>query len=182
MFLACAVMMLWSSGGGPSAIRIVIVDDFQEWRLKVRSILKNRPEWEIISEASNGFEAVHAQELRPDVILMAIGLPNLNGIEAAERILRDTPDTKIIFLTQNNDKAVFRAALSTGALGYVLKAQAGREVVPAVEAVLQGVRFVSAGMQQDDFKDPEGALTNRLPSRTAFTASKSSLAASDFTT
>lgn len=157
MFLVCAVMMLRSSGGGPSAIRIVIVDDFHEWRLKVRSILKNRPEWQIISEASNGFEAVqHAQIFRPDVILMDIGLPNLNGIEAAERILRDSPDTKIIFLTQNNYKAVFRAALRTGAQGYVLKAQAGRELVPAVEAVLQGVRFVSAGMQQDGFKDPEG--------------------------
>lgn len=87
---------------------------------------------------------------------MDIGLPNLDGIEAAKQILQGSPDTKIIFLTQNNDKAVFRAALSTGALGYVLKTRASRELVFAVEAVLRGLRFVGSEVKQDDFKDAEG--------------------------
>ncbi len=104
-------------------------------------------EFQLVGEASDGLEGVqNAQELQPDLILLDIGLPNLNGIEAAKRIHQIAPRTKILFLTQNNDADVARAALSNGTRGYVLKADAQRDLFPAIEAVLQDRRFVSRGL------------------------------------
>lgn len=138
------------------ATRILIVDDFKEWRLHVRSLLQKYREWHTISEASDGFEAVQtAEELQPDLILMDIGLPRLNGIEAANRILQVSPRTKIIFLTQNNDWNVLREALKDGARGYVLKANANNELGPAVAAALRGSLFTSSKMKEGDLNDKE---------------------------
>ena len=101
-----------------SLIRILIVDDFEDWRRQVHSLLQARPEWQVIAEASDGSEAVQkAEELKPDLILLDIGLPKLNGIEAARQIRQRSPSSKIIFLSQNNDLDVVQAALSTGASG-----------------------------------------------------------------
>ena len=125
-------------------VRILVVDDFEPWRSQIRNILQERPEW-IVSEACDGPEAIRkATELKPDVILLDIGLPALNGIEAAERISTLVPDTSILFVTQQSDPDVVSAALSNGAKGYVLKANASRELVPAVEAVLKGRRFIGS--------------------------------------
>ena len=105
-----------------SIVRVLVVDDYEPWRQQVCSILQIQPELRVVAEAGDGLEAVQkAQELKPDLILLDIGLPNLNGLEAAKQIRQAAPDAQIIFLTQNSDRDVVRAALSTGAQGYVLK-------------------------------------------------------------
>ena len=126
-------------------IRVLVVDDFEDWRRQVHSLLQARPEWQVIAEASDGSEAVQkAEDLKPDLILLDIGLPKLNGIEAARRIRQCSPSSKIIFLSQNNDLEVVRAALGTGALGYVRKTDARHQLLPAVDAVLRGEQFISS--------------------------------------
>jgi DNA-binding NarL/FixJ family response regulator len=129
-------------------IRILVVDDFKDWRCQVHSLLQSRPECRVIAEASDGPEAVQkAEDLKPDLILLDIGLPKLNGIEAARRIRQLSPSSKIIFLSQNNDLDIVRAALGTGAVGYVRKIETGRELLPTVDAVLRGEQFVSSRLE-----------------------------------
>jgi DNA-binding NarL/FixJ family response regulator len=102
----------------------------------------------VVGEAADGREAVQkAQELQPDVILLDIGLPLLNGIEAASQIRNVAPNAKVVFLTQNNDPDVVREALSHGVAGYVLKMDAGIDLLPALEAVLRGETFLSNGLK-----------------------------------
>ncbi len=137
-----------------SSVRILITDDYTEWRRQVRLLLQVRPEWQVISEASDGLEAVQkAEDLKPDLILLDIGLPKLNGIEAARRIRQLSPSSNIIFLSQNNNLDVVRAALGTGALGYVCKTDARRELLPAMDAVLRGEQFVSSRLNGFKFTD-----------------------------
>ena len=120
------------------------------------SVLRKKPELQILSEVSDGLEAVQkAKELQPDLILLDIELPHLNGIEAASRIRQVSPGAKIIFLTQNNDKEVVAAALITGAHGYVLKTDAGSELLTAVAAVLRGDEFISSGIKRDKSRETE---------------------------
>jgi CheY-like chemotaxis protein len=117
-------------------------------------VLQARPEWQVISEASDGLEAVEkAQDLKPDLILLDIGLPKLNGIEAARQIRQLSPSSKIIFLSQNNNLDVVRAALNTGAHGYVRKTDVKRELFPAMDAVLRGEQFVSSSLKGREFTD-----------------------------
>jgi DNA-binding NarL/FixJ family response regulator len=126
-------------------IRILIADDFENWRRQVHWLLHARPAWQVIAEASDGLEAVQkAEELKPDLILLDIGLPELNGIEAARQMRQLSSSSKIIFLSQNSDLDIVRAALGTGALGYVRKTDARRELLPAMDAVLRGERFISS--------------------------------------
>jgi DNA-binding NarL/FixJ family response regulator len=126
--------------------RILVVDDFEPFRSFVLSVFSEASEFEIICEVSDGLEAVQkAEELLPDLILLDIGLPRLNGIEAARQIRKLAPNSKILFLSQESSADVVREALSFGAMGYVVKADAGNELLPAVEAVRQGRQFVSSG-------------------------------------
>jgi DNA-binding NarL/FixJ family response regulator len=105
----------------------------------------------VICEVGDGLQAVErAQELSPNLILMDIGLPGLNGIEAARQILKLIPESKIVFLTQETSAEVVREALNVGAWGYVVKSQAGKELLGAIEAVLQGRRFISYGLDGHD--------------------------------
>ena len=137
-----------------SLIRILVVDDFKDWLRQVRLLLQSRPECQVIAEASDGSEAVQkAEELKPDLIVLDVGLPNLSGIEAAQQIRQRSPNSEIIFLSQNSDLDVVRAALDTGALGYVLKTDAGRELLPAMDAVLRGEQFVSNSLKDYQFTD-----------------------------
>jgi DNA-binding NarL/FixJ family response regulator len=130
-----------------SLVRILVVDDFEPWRRFVLSMLKKKRELQVICEASDGLEAVQrAEELHPDLILLDIGLPRLNGIEAARRIQKVASKSKILFLSQESSADVAQEALSVGALGYVIKAHAGSELLTAVEAVIQGKQFVSASL------------------------------------
>jgi DNA-binding NarL/FixJ family response regulator len=138
-----------------SSIRILVVDDYEDWRTQVRSLLQARKEWQVVSEVSDGIVAVQkATELRPDVILLDIGLPNLDGIEAARRIRQVCPDSKIIFLSADNSADVVQAALSTGAHGFVHKARATIELLPAIETVLRAAQFVSDTSKQTDSLKP----------------------------
>jgi DNA-binding NarL/FixJ family response regulator len=128
-----------------SLVRILVVDDSKDWLRQVRLLLQSRPECQVIAEASDGSEAVQkAEELKPDLILLDIGLPKLNGIEAARLIRQHSPNSEIIFLSQNKDPDFAWAALGTGALGYVRKTDTERELLPAVDAVLRGEQFISS--------------------------------------
>jgi len=128
-------------------VRILVVDDFLPYRQFVSSILQERPGWQVTGEASDGLEAVQrAEELQPDLILLDIGLPKLNGIEAAGRIRNLAPQSKILFVSQESSADVVEEALRLGARGYILKAYAQRDLLAAVEAVLEGKRFVSSGL------------------------------------
>jgi CheY-like chemotaxis protein len=128
-----------------SPVRTLIAYDYADWRRRARLLLQARPEWEVIAEASDGSEAVQkAEELKPELVLLDIGLPKLNGIEAARRIRQLSPSSKILFLSLNNSPDVVQAALGTGGLGYVHKTDARSELLPAVDAVLRGKQYVSS--------------------------------------
>ena len=131
-------------------VRILIADDYKDWRRVVRLLFQARPEWQIIAEASDGSEAVQkAEELKPDLILLDIGLPKLNGIEAALQIKQLSPSSKIIFVSLYNSQDVVQTALATGARGYVHKTDANGELSSAVEAALRGRQYVSSGAKKD---------------------------------
>jgi DNA-binding NarL/FixJ family response regulator len=122
---------------GVSSVRILVVEDFPEFRRFVCSTLGQRGDLEVIGEAADGLEAVQkAVELKPDLILMDIGLPLLNGLDAAQKILELVPETKIIFLSQESSAEVIQAALTMGARGYVVKIKAASELMTAIDAAI----------------------------------------------
>jgi len=131
-----------------SSIRVLVVDDFEPWRQRVCSILQTRTELRVVVEIADGLEAVQkAQELKPDLILLDIGLPMLNGIAAARQIRELAPASKIIFVSVESGPDVVQAALSLGALGYVSKTRVESDLLAAVDAVLEGRQFVSVGLR-----------------------------------
>ena len=130
-------------------VRILVVDDAVYWRKFVALVLRAEPSLlEIISEVSDGLTGVRiAVQFRPTVVLFDIGLPRLNGIEAARRMLARAPEIKVVFVSEQSDVDIVAAALGFGALGYVLKSDAGRELIPAIHTVLRGETFVSSGLR-----------------------------------
>lgn len=128
-----------------------MVDDYEPWRRLVRSTLQRLVEVEIIGEASDGLQAVQqAQQLQPDLIVLDIGLPTLNGIAAARQIRHLSPNSKIVFLSENRSSNVVEEALRTGASGFVVKSDVARDLSPALEAAIQGQQFVSGGLSHHD--------------------------------
>jgi DNA-binding NarL/FixJ family response regulator len=127
-----------------SSISVLVVEDFAAFRQFITTTLASMSGLQVIGEVSDGLEAVQkALDLQPDLILLDIGLPSLDGIEAARRIRKLAPASKIIFVTQESSVDVVQVAVDLGANGYVVKAQAGRDLVAAVEAVLSGKSFFS---------------------------------------
>jgi DNA-binding NarL/FixJ family response regulator len=132
------------------AIRVLVVDDYKPWRSFFLTALQGKPELQVIGQVSDGVEAVQqAQELQPDLILLDIGLPTLNGIAAARQIRKVSPASKILFVSENRSADIIKEAFRTGAGGYVLKSDAA-ELLPAVDAVLEGKRFVSRSLAGHD--------------------------------
>jgi DNA-binding NarL/FixJ family response regulator len=131
-----------------SAVRTLVVEDFQPYRSFVTSLLQRKSELQVVSVASDGLEAVQkTKELKPDLILLDIGLPKLNGIEAARQIRKLAPKSKIIFQSLVSDADVVHEALNLGVSGYVDKFHAGTELLAAVDSVLRGKQFVSSGLK-----------------------------------
>jgi DNA-binding NarL/FixJ family response regulator len=127
-----------------STIRVLVVEDFPAFRRFITSTLGARRDLLIIGVASDGPEGVQkAVELKPDLVLLDIGLPTMNGIEAARQIRQLVPAAKIVFLSQESSADVIQLALSTGALGYVVKSKAGSQLIRALDAVNLGKQFVS---------------------------------------
>lgn len=142
--------------------QVLVVEDFAAYRAFVTSLLKDRADLRVIGEVEDGLQAVElARDLKPDLILLDIGLPGINGIEAARRILKLAPESKIVFLTQETSEDVVHEALNVGAGGYVVKSQAGSELLVAIETVLRGERFVSHGLNGHESADPNGSEPNR---------------------
>ena len=126
-----------------TSVRILFVDDFEPWRRCLCSFLQHRPALQIIDEASDGLEAVEkSRELQPDIVLLDVGLPTLNGIEAARQIREVSPRSRVIFLSENTCPDVVREALRVGGSGYVVKSDAGGDLVAALDAAIANKRFV----------------------------------------
>jgi len=129
----------------PSSIRVLVVDDFKPWHHLIATMLWKQPELRIIEDVSDGLTAVQrAQELQPDLILLDIGLPTISGLEVARRIRQCSPQSKILFISENLSPGIAEEALSTGAGGYLVKSDAANELLPAIKAVLEGKRFISS--------------------------------------
>jgi len=148
-------------------VRVVVVEDHEQFRRFICSTLEKAPELQVVGIVSDGLAAVQkAEELQPDLILLDIGLPKLNGIEAARRIRKLSLETKILFVSQESSADVAREALGTGASGYFVKSDAGTELLRAVSAVLRGEKFVGkrfAGYDlvgTSDRPDPESVPRN----------------------
>jgi len=129
----------------PLTTRVLLVEDHEGFRSYVRSALLQRKELELVGVAGDGLEAVEkCRELQPDIVLMDIGLPRLNGLDAARRILAEFPQCRIVFLTQEHAPEILEEALKLGASGYVLKTRAARDLFPAMQTARHGPPFVSS--------------------------------------
>ena len=125
-----------------SRLQILIVDDHEVVRRGLRVLIEQHPEWEVCGEAKDGREAVEkARELKPDVVVMDIGMPELNGLEATRQILKAARRTEVLILTAHESEQLVREVLEAGAHGYVLKSAAGRDLVNAIEALSKREAF-----------------------------------------
>jgi DNA-binding NarL/FixJ family response regulator len=136
-------------------LRILIVDDHAVVRRGVRSLLESQPGWEISGEATTGREAVDlARRLQPDVVVMDLSLPELNGLDATRQILKDSPRSEILVLTMHHSEELARNVLQAGARGYVLKSDADQNLIAAVESLRQHKPFLTSTVTEfvlDDY-------------------------------
>ncbi len=146
-----------------SSISVLVVDDFEPFRQYLSSSLRNTSDGFVCSEASDGLEAVHkAEELQPHLILLDIGLPKLNGMEAARKIATVSPGSRILFVSQESSADMVREAFRAGAWGYIVKTDAAQELLTAVNSVLRGARFAGSRF---DCHDITGVSDGRFPER-----------------
>lgn len=137
-------------------VRVLLVEDFEPFRALIKSLINDVPSLQLVCEAADGLVAVEkTEELSPDLILMDIGLPGLNGIEVGRRIRRLLGNSKIVFVTQESSPEVVQEALSLGSCGYILKSRARSDLLPAIEAVLGGNQYVSDGLAGCDSTELE---------------------------
>jgi DNA-binding NarL/FixJ family response regulator len=145
----------------PLGYRVLVVEDHERWRRHLCSVLANAAGCEVIGAASDGREAVHKIEtLKPDLVLMDIGLPGVDGIEAARQVIARAPSSRILFVSEHQSSDIVQTALGSGARGYITKSDASRELLPAMEAIVQERRFVGArfgGRSFDAAADMEAA-------------------------
>jgi DNA-binding NarL/FixJ family response regulator len=127
--------------------RVLVVEDHEWWRRYISAELDGTPEWQVVGTACDGIEGVQkARDLKPDVVLLDVGLPGMDGLQVARHILAHDPSSRIVFLTEQQSLEIAGAALGIGARGFVAKSDAGRDLLPAMEAVVEGERFVGAKM------------------------------------
>ena len=130
-----------------SPMRVLVIEDFAPFLQVIRATLVERPDVQLVGEVADGLEGVHqAEVLEPDLVLLDIGLPTLNGIEAARQIRNLAPGSKIVFVSQESSSEVVQEALNVGAWGYVVKTRAATDLLAAVDAALEGRHFVSVGL------------------------------------
>jgi DNA-binding NarL/FixJ family response regulator len=156
-------------------LRILIADDHEVVRRGLSALLQSHEGWEICGDAKDGREAVEkAKQLKPDVVILDVGMPNLNGLAATRQLLQQNPQQKVIVLTITDSDQVIREALDAGARGFVLKSDAARDLVSAVEALQRNRMFftprvndmVLAGFLDKGYK-PSNGEAPRLPTLTA---------------
>jgi len=155
--------------------RILLADDHEIVRRGLCSLLRAQPEWEVCGEAGDGREAVEkAQSLRPDVVILDIGMPNLNGLEATRQILKANPQIKVLILTLHDSDQVVRDILDAGARGFLLKSDAARDLIAAVEALRRGKIYftprvgsmvLEGYLHRDSRPSPEPHSRHRLTPR-----------------
>jgi DNA-binding NarL/FixJ family response regulator len=138
-----------------TSLRILVVDDHAVVRRGVRSLLESHEGWEVCGEATTGREAVEqSRRLRPDVVVMDLSLPELNGLDATRQILKDAPDTEVLVLTMHHSEELARDVLKAGARGYVLKADADENLISAVDSLRRHKPYLTGSVTEfmlDDF-------------------------------
>jgi DNA-binding NarL/FixJ family response regulator len=133
----------------PMPLRIVVVDDHAVVRRGVRALLESRAGWEVVAEASTGREALDAvRRHRPEIVVMDLSLPELNGLEATRQIVRESPQTEVLVLTMHHSEELAREVLKAGARGYVLKSDADENLIAALEALRQHKPFLTSGVTE----------------------------------
>lgn len=132
-------------------VRILVVDDHPVVRHGLRTLLGGHPQWEIVDEAADGLEAVDkVDRLKPDVVVLDITMPKMSGLEACRRIRKAAPSSEILIVTQHDSPHMMREALEAGARGYVVKSNASRDLLAAVEAVSRHLPFTALNGQSAD--------------------------------
>jgi DNA-binding NarL/FixJ family response regulator len=130
-------------------VRILVADDHEVVRQGLRGLVEAQPGWQVVGEAVDGREAVEkAKQLRPDIVVLDVSMPNLNGLEATRQIRKAVPDTEVLILTMHDSEPLVRDVLEAGARGYVLKSDAGRELVTALQAVLKHRPYLTSRVSE----------------------------------
>ncbi len=155
-------------------LRILLADDHEIVRRGLCALLRAQPEWDVCGEASNGREAVEkAIQLQPEIVILDVGMPNLNGLEATRQILKANPQIKVLILTLHDSDQVVQEVLNAGARGFLLKSDAARDLVAAVEALRRGKIYFTpkvASMVLDGYLRPDKrALSQETPTRSRLT-------------
>jgi DNA-binding NarL/FixJ family response regulator len=151
------------------SLKLLVADDHEIIRNGVKCLLEAQPGWRVMAEASNGREAVEkAKQLKPDVAVLDIGMPSLNGLEAARQMFINVPHIKIVILTMHESDYLIREVLKVGARGYVSKTDAIRDLVTAINAVRNGLTFFTAKVAEvvlEGYLDKTDATSSRLTPR-----------------